>query len=453
MAVYLTVISGTNFIGSNLTDATFENATLNSTNFTKANLSKVYWRNVKGLKSALIQEPYFKSRNLRKLLTTGQGEEIEFDENSKLTNLNLNNTNLRNAKFIGTDLHNTSFENADLTGAIFIRAELNGVNFKYAILHDACIKMDCNITKNTIFYQAECNKIFIECKLEDEKDKKEKKYKKQVPIKFTNQKEFISYIKDFANILNFPHPSDRFTEVVVVKVISGLSKDYKEYFNIVGHEIKGKNIILRIRIPDSVNPQDVRNEYNPRYNQTLGLFRTDSNFSLSEDEKEKAAELKKYIDFSKSPYQNRYITYTIIIMNFDRSRKNEFNNSPVSIAGDNAFNLGDITNSDLSNKDLSNKIDRMPSDSDDKIREIKDLLKKLLEAIDKSDLSNEEKQESLEQVSVIAEAAPNYQDGAIQKKAKKAIGFLRVIADNVEPASRLAKDFYELLSTIHNFFR
>jgi uncharacterized protein YjbI with pentapeptide repeats len=441
LAVYLTAIYGTNFTGSNLTDARFENATLNHTNFTNANLTRIYWRDVKGLKNALIQEQYLKNRKLRKLLTTGKGKDVEFNENDNLSNLNLNNTDLINAKFIGTDLHNTSFKNAILTGAIFVRTELDGVDFTSATLDDACIQRDCNITKNTIFYQAKCNNIFLEYKLE------EKEYKKQVAIKFTNQKKFISYIKDFANILCFPHSRDRFKEEAIVKVISGLSEDYKESFDIVGHEIKGRNIILRIRIPDSINPQDIRNEYNPRYQQTVHLLKIESKLSLSDYEKKKVVELKNRINLDKSSHQNKFIPYSLTIMYFDQSRTNEIENSEFGDIGANAFNLGDITDSDL-----SNKINQLSNESDKKIQEIQNLLKQLLEKINESDISNEDKQKFSDQVSVIVEVAPEYQNNNIQKRAKQAVGFMKDIADGVKPATKLAKGFYTLLSAIGNFF-
>ena len=52
----------------------------------------------------------------------------------------------------------------------------------------------------------------------------------------------------------------------------------------------------------------------------------------------------------------------------------------------------------------------------------------------------------------MGEAGQNPQDETMQKKAKRVVGFLKVIAEGVEPATKLAKACARVLPKILIFF-
>ncbi len=99
-----------------------------------------------------------------------------------------------------------------------------------------------------------------------------------------------------------------------------------------------------------------------------------------------------------------------------------------------------------------NTINQIPSSSNPDEPGIKDLLTQLQEAIDDPQLSEEDKNQTSEQLQILAEAGQNPKDETMQKKAKKAVGFLKVIAEGVEPATKLAQACAKVLPKILAFF-
>lgn len=83
---------------------------------------------------------------------------------------------------------------------------------------------------------------------------------------------------------------------------------------------------------------------------------------------------------------------------------------------------------------------------------IKDLLAQLQQAIDDPNLSDDDKKQTLEQLDALAVAGQNPQEQTMQKKAKRTVGFLKVIAEGVEPTTKLAQAFTSVLPKILLFF-
>ena len=69
-----------------------------------------------------------------------------------------------------------------------------------------------------------------------------------------------------------------------------------------------------------------------------------------------------------------------------------------------------------------------------------------------NELNSEDKEEALEQVSVLAEAGQNPQDGAMKKAAKTAITMLRGIKDGVPKAVTLVEGLNHLIPEVVKFF-
>ena len=101
---------------------------------------------------------------------------------------------------------------------------------------------------------------------------------------------------------------------------------------------------------------------------------------------------------------------------------------------------------------VANTINKLPSSSLPNQPGIKQLLTQLQEAIDDSQLSEDDKNQVLAQLQILAEAGKNPQDETMQKKAERAVGFLEVIAKGIEPASKLVKVCAKVLPKILVFF-
>jgi molecular chaperone DnaK (HSP70) len=92
-------------------------------------------------------------------------------------------------------------------------------------------------------------------------------------------------------------------------------------------------------------------------------------------------------------------------------------------ANNSVVNLRDIIGQ------VTNTINQIPPSSESEKSEIKELLKELQTAVDDPELSETDKKEVLEQIQSLAEAAQDPKNETMQKKAKKAVGFLKVISE------------------------
>ncbi|MGQ4648430.1 hypothetical protein [Lyngbya aestuarii] len=83
---------------------------------------------------------------------------------------------------------------------------------------------------------------------------------------------------------------------------------------------------------------------------------------------------------------------------------------------------------------------------------IKQLLSQLQTAINDPNLSEDDKAEALAQVKVLAEAGQNPNQETAQKQAKRAMGFLKVIADGLPSATKLVETCKDILPAIRLYF-
>ena len=141
------------------------------------------------------------------------------------------------------------------------------------------------------------------------------------------------------------------------------------------------------------------------------------------------------------------------------NNKNELMNQPsdqrqqISVGRD--FKI-DATNSVVNLRDIigqvTNTIDKIPTSPESEKSEIKELLKELQTAVDDPQLSETDKKEVLEQIQSLAEAAQNPKNETMQKKAKKAVGFLKVISEGLEPAAKAVTTIKSIIPAILAFF-
>jgi len=138
---------GTSFRGADLTDADFTQATLESTNFRRANLTGTCWFQAKKLEIARLGRTYLENPQVRQLVITKQGQNQNFD-NLPMGGLNLSGANLVDASFVGTDLTEANLQNANLLRANLKQTQLDRTDLTGACLIEACFE-DCGITSET----------------------------------------------------------------------------------------------------------------------------------------------------------------------------------------------------------------------------------------------------------------------------------------------------------------
>jgi uncharacterized coiled-coil DUF342 family protein len=116
----------------------------------------------------------------------------------------------------------------------------------------------------------------------------------------------------------------------------------------------------------------------------------------------------------------------------------------------------DATNSVVNLRDIigqvTNTINQIPVSPESEKSEIKELLTKLQTAVDDPQLSETDKKEVLEQIQFLAEAAQDPKNETMQKKAKKAVGFLKVISEGLEPATKVVGTIKNIIPATLAFF-
>lgn len=111
------------------------------------------------------------------------------------------------------------------------------------------------------------------------------------------------------------------------------------------------------------------------------------------------------------------------------------------------INLGTISGN------VTNSINQLRESNTSNSEQLTDLLLQLKHCIEsENNLRSEDKEEALEQVSVLAEAGQNPQDGAMQKAAKTAIRVLKNIKDELPPTVALIQGLNQLIPAVQKFF-
>jgi uncharacterized protein YjbI with pentapeptide repeats len=157
-ALAIAALSGTNFWGADLSGANFTQATLKNVNFKQANLTHAQWLRSGKIQLAYGGDSYLQSPQIQPLLTTGKGQEQNFDH-LNLEGINLRRANLTGASFVGTNLQEADLRQADLSGARLIETQLDGANLAGATLTRIYLH-NCQFTTATALEGVECEYLY-----------------------------------------------------------------------------------------------------------------------------------------------------------------------------------------------------------------------------------------------------------------------------------------------------
>ncbi|MGK7934834.1 MAG: hypothetical protein AB4206_03380, partial [Xenococcaceae cyanobacterium] len=217
-------------------------------------------------------------------------------------------------------------------------------------------------------------------------------------------------------------------------------------------ERRGKDkFLLRAKTTPEADKSELSAEYFETYNQLKALAEAEVKKLIGEKDN-RIASLETMVNTAlKRPsfYAENYQGETNMAGERTTNQSRNLNisgNAQVNASGAGAFSLGDIYGK------VANTINELPSSSNPNEPGIKELLNQLYQAINAPDLSEDDKEQTLVQLKVLAEAGKNPQDTSMQKKAERAVSILELIAKGVEPATKLAQTCSKVLPKILLFF-
>ncbi|NET80996.1 MAG: pentapeptide repeat-containing protein [Moorea sp. SIO1F2] len=261
--------AGTSFYEANLTDADFTGAILNSTDLTKATLTRSCWQNTAKLDRARLGTSYLQDKNVRQLLITGEGQDKNFDR-LDLRGINLKGANLQDASFIGTDLNRANLENAKLSRAKLVQTLLEGADLTGATLTGAYIE-DWGISNTTQLIEIQCDYIFLKLPTQNDPDPKRRPADQDrnfEPGEFAKLAQKIPHTVDlvFKDGIDWQTFLKTFQELRV----ESDTRDTEELPVIQTMENKGDGaFVIRVKVPDKVDEAEYERKFRADYNAKL----------------------------------------------------------------------------------------------------------------------------------------------------------------------------------------
>ena len=131
----------------------------------------------------------------------------------------------------------------------------------------------------------------------------------------------------------------------------------------------------------------------------------------------------------------------------DNSRKINISGGTINASGAGAFSLGDNYGT------IANTINKLPNfENEPDKQELKNLLKQLQAVVIETELDEEDREDTIKQIQLIAKALENSQDGAMKKTAKTAMKMLRGTAAALPPSAAMVTICNQLPDLISKIF-
>ena len=455
-AIAFAATGGTSFRGTDLTDADFTSATLKSTDFRRAVLTRTRWHQTKKLDRIRPGTNYLKNAQLRQLLITGQGQDKNFDR-TDLRGINFQGANLHDASFVGADLSYANLQDADLSRAKLVQTQLDKTDLTGATLTGAYIE-DWGITGETKLDGVRCEYVFMRLPTQDDPDPCRKPDNKKEAFE---DGDFADFIKPIIRTLDLYHNQGVDPRAIAIS-FKELAENHPEAeLRIVGMEVRGEEkFLLRAETTVSANKSELNQEYFDTYNNLKALPEREIKLLIAEKDSQ-IHRLENMVmtalerpSFYAQTYQHQGDTMS------DKSSEIKFGN----VGGDiGAFAGGDITG--VAGKDITGAaggdisgtvtatIGQLQSSDAPEAPKLADLLKQLQTAIESdANLNDDDKAEALEQVKTLAQAGQSPKEGPMQKTAKTAIIMLKGIFTGLPAVATLVDAGQKLLPAIAQMF-
>jgi uncharacterized protein YjbI with pentapeptide repeats len=468
IAIVFAATGGTSFRHADLTDANFTEATLKSTDFRTAYLTRTCFRKTEKLDRARVGNSILADTRVRELLITGNGYKKSYFganfQGANLTGVNLNEANLKQANLSEATLHQANLEFANLT-----ETQSLATDFTEAYFTGACLEA-WNIDPNTKLDRVNCRFVYLLEYPKPGTDDRERR-----PHHISKCFEPGDFEKLYKKII----------ETVQILIKDGLNPEaftaafqklMQEFPDITPESIQGvekkeNDVLLTLKVPEGTDKGKVEQIWDEVYQARLeAQMRTEQLKSKDEiiaiqkqhndvlEDLVKAGYTKnlnlnelvklltrppvnvKFINEVKSTSESKAMSDQI-----DKSRKIEITGGTVTASGAGALSLGDISGT------VANTINQLSDSAKPDEPGIKELLTELQTAIEaETDLSDDDKAEALEQVKTLAEVGKNPQESTMPKAGKKAMTMLKGILAGLPTTATLLEACSKLLPMIAN---
>ena len=211
-------------------------------------------------------------------------------------------------------------------------------------------------------------------------------------------------------------------------------------------ENKGDGVVVvKVNVPPGTNKEKIHQDFNQNY--PLALAAVEDNYK-----KQLAAKDNEITIYRQQNIDMIEITKTLANrpINVEAKAMTNSSDSSKKIEAGGDVNISDsVVNLADSISEVTNAINQLPAATDSQLSELKTHLQQLQTAIEsETNLDDDEKSEALNQVKKLADLGKTPEDEGLQKKAKKAVSFLEIIAKGLEPATKLAQACKNILPII-----
>jgi uncharacterized protein YjbI with pentapeptide repeats len=307
IAIPFAAFKGTSFRSADLTDADFTEATLKSTDFRKANLTRTCFYMTKKLDRVRPGTTYLQKAEVRDVLIKGRVKNYNFDR-LNLRGINFKGASLIDASFIGADLSLANLQDTDLSRVKLIQTQLDGTDFTGAILTGAYIQ-DWGITRDTKFDGVRCKFVYMRNPtLENPDPVRKPDNKKEV---FADG-EFGNFIKPIVDTLDLYHNQGVDPRAIAISFNQLAGNHPDAELEIVAMEKRDEDkFLLRAKTALDADKSELNAEYFDTYNKLKGLSEEEIRLLLQEQSNE-IHNLKKLVQSMLQ--SSSYTTKTILIL-------------------------------------------------------------------------------------------------------------------------------------------
>lgn len=441
LAVWFSSWGGTNFGGSDLTDASFEKAVLKSSHLYQANLSRTNFHLAKEVNLSRFGKTILDDFQVQNLLVTLRGNGQSY-VSLNLKGACLAGANLANTDFTEADLSEATLEGAILEQATLTKTQALGTNFHQAILTGATLEA-WNIDSTTRLDGVICDHVYLLRNKQERRpssgDFRPGEFSKlfqevlnTIDLIFQNGIDWKAFLRAFDKV----RVDNNGTELTIQSI-----------------ENKGDGVVVvRVDVPPNTNKEKIHSEFKQIYEQIRQQLEAQYKQQLNAKDREiqiyEQQSVQMWSVINRLAERPPVSTIENILGNKVVNDQSQNFQGNVSINAQNSV----VSLRDISGQ-VSNQINQLPVNSTLDQPSIKDLLARLQNAIEADkELGEDEKIEALAEVRELANAAQSPKEGAMQKTAKGAMNALKGIAAGLSDASKLASACKELLPLIMTAF-
>jgi uncharacterized protein YjbI with pentapeptide repeats len=267
IAVAFAAVGGTSFCGADLTNADFTIATLKSTDFRRAIVTRTRWHKTKKLDRVRPGTTYLKNAQIRQLLITSRGQGKNFDH-LDLRGVNLQGANLTDASFIAANLSEANLQDADLSRAKLVQAQLDRTNLTGATLTGAYIE-DWGITGETKLDGVRCEYVYMHLPTREDPDPLRKPDNRQ---EIFEDGDFADFIKPITRTLDLYHNQGVDPRAIAISFKQLAENNPDAELRIAAMEARGQDkFLLRVATAPDADRSALSAEYFAKYNEYKAL--------------------------------------------------------------------------------------------------------------------------------------------------------------------------------------